>query len=48
LAFHLFAGVKHLVQDLGFGEELTTAEMAAKLVIVATVVAALLAGVWVW
>ncbi|MDP6968404.1 MAG: succinate dehydrogenase, cytochrome b556 subunit [Gammaproteobacteria bacterium] len=48
LAFHLFAGVKHLVQDLGYGEELASAEIAAKLVLGATVMVALLAGAWVW
>jgi succinate dehydrogenase / fumarate reductase cytochrome b subunit len=48
LAFHLFAGIKHLVQDFGFGEELSSADIAAKLVIGATAVAAMLAGVWVW
>ena len=48
LAFHLFAGVKHLFQDLGHGEELESAEKAAKFVIGATAVAAVLAGVWVW
>jgi succinate dehydrogenase / fumarate reductase cytochrome b subunit len=48
LAFHLFAGVKHLVQDFGFGEELASAGLAARLVIGATAVAAFLAGVWIW
>jgi len=48
LAFHLFAGVKHLIQDFGYGEELESAEKAAKFVIGATAAAAVLAGVWVW
>jgi len=48
LSFHLFAGLKHLVQDFGYGEELSSANVAAKVVIVATVVTALLAGYWVW
>lgn len=48
LSFHFFAGIKHLVQDFGFGEELDSAHNAAKLVIGATLVAAFLAGMWVW
>ena len=48
LSYHLFAGVKHLFQDMGKGEELEAANKAAKFVFGATAVAALLAGVWVW
>jgi succinate dehydrogenase / fumarate reductase cytochrome b subunit len=48
LAFHLFAGVKHLLQDCGYGEDLQQANTVAKLVIGATMLAALLAGAWVW
>ena len=48
LSFHLFAGLKHLVQDFGYGEELASADVAAKVVIAATVVTAFLAGFWVW
>jgi succinate dehydrogenase / fumarate reductase cytochrome b subunit len=48
LSFHLFAGLKHLVQDFGYGEELASADVAAKVVIAATVVTAFLAGYWVW
>ncbi|MAF18376.1 MAG: succinate dehydrogenase, cytochrome b556 subunit [Oceanospirillaceae bacterium] len=48
LSFHLFSGLKHLVQDFGYGEELASADVAAKVVIAATVVTAFLAGYWVW
>ena len=48
LSFHLFAGLKHLVQDFGYGEELASADVAAKIVIAATVVTAFLAGYCVW
>ena len=40
--------MKHLVMDFGHGEELESANNAAKFVIVSTVVLAILAGVWVW
>ena len=48
LGFHFSAGIKHLVMDLGHGEELQAANNAAKFVIGLTVVLAILAGVWVW
>lgn len=48
LGFHFSAGIKHLVMDLGHGEELEAANKAAKFVIGLTVVLAMLAGVWVW
>ena len=48
LGFHFSAGVKHLVMDLGHGEELDAANKAAKFVIGLTVILAVLAGVWVW
>ncbi|MBT4238743.1 MAG: succinate dehydrogenase, cytochrome b556 subunit [Oceanospirillaceae bacterium] len=48
LGFHFSAGMKHLVMDFGHGEELESANNAAKLVIGSTVVLAILAGVWVW
>jgi succinate dehydrogenase / fumarate reductase cytochrome b subunit len=48
LGFHFSAGMKHLIMDLGHGEELEAANNAAKFVIALTVVLAVLAGVWVW
>ena len=48
LGFHFSAGMKHLVMDFGHGEELESANNAAKFVIGSTAVLAVLAGVWVW
>jgi succinate dehydrogenase / fumarate reductase cytochrome b subunit len=48
LGFHFSAGVKHLAMDFGHGEELESANNAAKFVIGSTVVLAVLAGVWIW
>ena len=48
LGFHFSAGMKHLVMDFGHGEELESANNAAKFVIGSTVVLAVLAGVWIW
>lgn len=48
LLYHLVAGVKHLVMDMGIGETLEGANTGAKLVVVVSVVAIVLAGVWLW
>lgn len=46
--YHVCAGVKHLVMDLGIGETLEGGQRAAKIVLVGSVVLMLLAGVWIW
>jgi succinate dehydrogenase / fumarate reductase, cytochrome b subunit len=48
LAYHSLAGVKHLVMDAGYFEELESGRLAAKAVLIAGGVAVLLMGVWVW
>lgn len=48
LLYHLFAGIKHLVMDFGHCEELESGRMAAKATMIASGVAILLAGVWIW
>lgn len=48
LLYHLFAGVKHLVMDLGHCEELESGRLAAKATLVAGGVACLISGVWIW
>lgn len=46
--YHSLAGVKHLIMDLGIGETLEGGKRGAAIVLVASVVLMLLAGVWVW
>ncbi len=48
LAYHLVAGVRHLIMDLGIGETLEGGQTGAKLALVAAVVLIALAGAWVW
>lgn len=48
LLYHFFAGVKHLVMDMGHCEELESGRMAAKATLIASGVACLISGVWVW
>ena len=48
LLYHFFAGVKHLIMDLGHCEELESGRMAAQVTLVIAAIAILLAGVWIW
>ena len=48
LIYHGLAGIKHLVADFGVGETMEGGVLGARLVIGASVVLILLAGVWIW
>ncbi|MAL98339.1 succinate dehydrogenase, cytochrome b556 subunit [Hydrocarboniclastica marina] len=48
LAYHLVAGVRHLLMDGGVGESLEGGRLGAKLVVVISVILIVLLGVWVW
>ncbi len=48
LAYHIVGGVRHLLMDLGYFEELDTGAMSAKVSFGVTAVLSLLAGVMVW
>jgi succinate dehydrogenase / fumarate reductase cytochrome b subunit len=48
LIYHFIAGVKHLVMDWGFGEDLRSAHLASQVSIVMAAISSLLAGVWLW
>jgi len=48
LAYHLVAGVRHLVMDFGVGETLEGGRLGAMIVLIAAAVLIVLAGVWVW
>jgi succinate dehydrogenase / fumarate reductase cytochrome b subunit len=48
LLYHLVAGIKHLLMDLGIGETLEGGVLGSKIVIVISVVLILAAGVWIW
>ena len=47
-SFHFFAGIRHMVMDCGFGEQLKSARVTAYLIIALEVVAVVLSGVWLW
>jgi len=48
LAYHAVFGVRHMVQDLGFWEEMQSAALSAKLAFILTALLSVLAGVLVW
>lgn len=48
LLYHLVAGVRHLIMDMGIGESLEGGKLGSKIVIAISVVLIVLAGVWIW
>nr|WP_218887811.1 MULTISPECIES: succinate dehydrogenase, cytochrome b556 subunit [Pseudomonas] len=48
LLYHLVAGVRHLIMDMGIGETLEGGRLGSKLIIAVSVVLIVLAGVWIW
>ena len=48
LIYHLLAGVRHLLMDLGIGESLEGGRRGATLVLILSVILILLTGVWLW
>ena len=48
LLYHLVAGIRHLIMDMGIGETLEGGKLGSKIVIVISVVMIVLAGVWIW
>ncbi|WP_342669143.1 succinate dehydrogenase, cytochrome b556 subunit [Catenovulum maritimum] len=48
LAYHLLGGLRHLVMDLGFWEELESGKQSAVITLIITGVCSIAAGVWLW
>ena len=48
LIYHVVAGSKHLLMDIGIGETLEGGQRGAKVVLGLSVVLIVLAGVWIW
>ena len=48
LAYHSLAGIRHMIGDLGFGEDMASARISAYILIVLAAIAAILLGVWIW
>ena len=48
VVYHLVAGIRHMIMDMGIGESLEGGKRGAILVIIFSVIGILLAGVWIW
>jgi succinate dehydrogenase / fumarate reductase cytochrome b subunit len=48
LAYHLVAGVKHLLMDFGIGENKEAAPRMATLVIIISAILIVALGIWLW
>ena len=48
LAYHIVAGVKHLLMDMGIGESKEAAPIGATIVIIVSVLLIAVLGVWLW
>jgi succinate dehydrogenase / fumarate reductase cytochrome b subunit len=46
--YHILAGIRHIVMDCGFGEQLTTARFSSVFVMTSSLVLIVLLGVWIW
>lgn len=48
LSYHLIAGIRHLLMDIGIGESLSNARISGVIAITMTLIVAILIGVWLW
>jgi succinate dehydrogenase / fumarate reductase cytochrome b subunit len=46
--YHFVAGIRHLLMDIGIGEELKSGKFSAILTIAIAAVLIILAGIWLW
>lgn len=48
LLYHLVAGVRHLIMDMGVGETLQGGKLGSQIVLIVSAVLIVLVGVWIW
>ena len=48
LVYHLLAGIRHLLMDIGYGEHLEAGRRSAVAVIILAAVSTILLGIWIW
>lgn len=48
LFYHLVAGLRHVLMDMGIGEEQKSGKLSAQITIVISVILIILAGIWLW
>jgi succinate dehydrogenase / fumarate reductase cytochrome b subunit len=47
-AYHVIAGIRHMLMDVGIGEGLEAGRRSAMLVILLAVLSTILLGIWLW
>jgi succinate dehydrogenase / fumarate reductase cytochrome b subunit len=48
LIYHVFGGIRHLMMDMGYFEEIKSGRLSAQVVIVLTILSSAFVGVWLW
>ncbi len=48
LAYHIVGGIRHLIMDLGYYEELESGTKTAQITFIVTIVLSILGGILVW
>ena len=48
IGYHILAGLRHILMDIGWGEDLSSGRNSATVVIVLAIILAILAGIWIW
>jgi len=48
LSYHLLAGIRHLIMDMGIGESLEGGRRGAKITLALSLLMIISAGVWLW
>ena len=48
LIYHVLAGFRHIIMDVGLGEQLMVAKRSAIAVIVLSIILTIFLGIWIW
>lgn len=48
LVYHLLAGIRHMIMDMGYGEHVCAGRRSAVVVIALAVVLTIFLGIWIW
>lgn len=46
--YHLVAGIRHIIMDMGTGESLKGGKLGAQLTLIISLILIVLAGIWLW
>ncbi|MFZ9034737.1 MAG: succinate dehydrogenase, cytochrome b556 subunit [Francisellaceae bacterium] len=48
VSYHVIAGIRHLIMDIGFGESMDTAKATSVIVLILGVLVTIFWGLWIW